>query len=47
MRTEKLEFFGSMMLEAMVVPKQQQIETFLLQSQLYKVLNGCSFSLED
>jgi hypothetical protein len=45
MRTEKLEFFGSMMLEAMVVPKQQQIETFLLQSQLYKVLNGLQFQL--
>jgi hypothetical protein len=39
MRTEKLEFFGSMMLEAMVmvVPKQQQIETSLLKPALQSI----------
>jgi predicted transcriptional regulator len=44
MRTEKLEFFRSLMLEASV-PNQQQIKTSLLQSQLYKVLNGLQFQL--
>jgi hypothetical protein len=44
MRTEKLEFFRSLMLEASG-SKPTTNKTSLLQSQLYKVLNGLQFQL--